>query len=443
VIAVGVVTSPLIRFALDGFFSLGMKEATLTGAYRAHALAGKVVIEGDAGGITADDGVLIAPQGDGPHAIRLEDVTIGSEFHWERKEQQWFTGSLRLLISGHDLVAVNVVQVEDYLASVIASEMSATCSLPLLKAHAVTSRSWLLAQLERSRSLKASGSKRPSPLFDDGKRHIRWYDREDHELFDVCADDHCQRYQGTTRSTRPDVVEAVRATRGLVLMHDGRICDARFSKACGGVTEAFEHVWEPVHYPYLTAVADTADATATPLPQLSLNSTAEKWIRSSPPSFCNTHDPKILSQVLVQYDRETTDFFRWRVEYAQDELSQLLHRKSGLDFGEIIDLIPIARGSSGRIIELKIVGTERTMVIGKELEIRKFLSPSHLYSSAFVVDALQRRNGIPERFILTGAGWGHGVGLCQIGAAVMGEKGYSYEQILKHYFSEIEIKALY
>jgi len=443
VIAVGVLTSPLVRFALDGAFTWDTKQEMHTGAYAAHASAGKVVIEGDSGRITADDSVLIEPWGRGPHAIRLEDVTIGVHFHWERKEQQWFTGSLRLVIAGNDLAAVNVVPVEDYLTSVIASEMSAESSLPFLQAHAITSRSWLLAQLEKSRSLKAAGGNRPSTLVEEGDRHIRWYDREEHELFDVCADDHCQRYQGMTRASRPAVAEAVRATRGLVLMCEGQVCDARFSKACGGVTETFENVWEPVHHPYLTAVVDTADATAKTLPSLSSQAAAEEWIRSSPPAFCNTHDPNILSQVLVQFDRETIDFFRWRIEYAQDELSQLVHRKSGIDFGHIVDLVPVLRGASSRIIEVKIVGTKRTMVLGKELEIRKVLSSSHLYSSAFVVDALNRRNGIPERFVLTGAGWGHGVGLCQIGAAVMGEKGYSYEQILKHYFSQVEIRALY
>ncbi len=443
VIAVGVLTSPVVRFALDGVFTRGPGQEMSAGAYAAHALGGKVIIEGDAGQITADGGVLIEAREGSAHAIRLEDVTIGVQFHWERKEQQWFTGSLRFVISGSDLVAINVVPVEDYLASVIASEMSAASSLPFLKAHAITSRSWLLAQLEKSRSSKATGNVRPSKQHEEAERRIRWYDREDHELFDVCADDHCQRYQGMTRASTRAVAEAVRATRGLVLMYDGRVCDARFSKACGGVTEAFENVWEPVHHPYLTAVADAPEAVPGPLPPLEGIEAAERWIRSSPPAFCNTRDPEILSQVLVHFDRETTDFFRWRVEYGQEELAQLLQRKSGTDFGRIRDLIPVSRGPSGRIIELKIVGSKRTMVVGKELEIRKMFSPTHLYSSAFVIDALDPRNGIPGRFVLTGAGWGHGVGLCQIGAAVMGEMGYSHEQILRHYFSRVEIKALY
>jgi stage II sporulation protein D len=443
VIAVGILTAPQVRLSLDGVFMSGAKREALTGAFTAHASAGKVLIERDGERIVADDGVLIEPQGGDPHAIRLDDVTIGVQFHWERKEQQWFTGSLRLVVSGDELVAVNVVPVEDYLTSVIASEMSASSSLPLLKAHAITSRSWLLAQLEKSRALKASGAGRASTLYEDNERRIRWYDREDHDLFDVCADDHCQRYQGMTRASRPGVVEAVHSTRGMVLMYDGQICDARFSKACGGVTEVFENVWEPICHPYLAAVGDRADASAGGLPSLTSNAAAEQWIRSSPAAFCNTHDPDILSQVLVQFDRETTDFYRWRVEYMQDELARLVRTKSGIDFGDITDILPVLRGPSGRIIELKLVGSKRTMVIGKELEIRKLLSPSHLYSSAFVVDALDRRSGVPGRFVLTGAGWGHGVGLCQIGAAVMGEEGYSHEQILKHYFTGVEIKALY
>jgi stage II sporulation protein D len=443
VIAVGVLTQPLVRFALDGAFTRGRGEETFTGSYTARASGGQIILEGKSGEIPADDGVLLEPRGDGPHVIRLEDVTIGAQFHWERKEPQRFSGSLGLVISGNELAAVNVVPVEEYLTSVIASEMSAASSLPFLKAHAITSRSWLLAQLEKSRALKTRGGKRPPSVFDDGDRHIRWYDREDHELFDVCADDHCQRYQGTTRPSGPEVVEAVRATRGIVLTYDGRICDARFSKACGGVTEAFENVWEPVQHPYLTPVADTPAETTGSLPSLSLDTAAEQWIRSSPPAFCNTRDPGILSQVLTHVDHETTDFYRWRVEYKQEELSRIVHQKSGLDFGAIVDLAPVVRGASGRLVQLKIVGTKRSMIIGKELEIRKFLSPSHLYSSAFVVESLDRERGIPARFVLTGAGWGHGVGLCQIGAAVMGERGYSHDQILKHYFRQGELQALY
>ncbi len=443
VIAVGVLTSPLVRFVLDGTFVCDSEEKRLTGPFRAYVSGGKVVIEGERRQITADDGVFLQPAEGDSHVIRLEDVTIGVQFHWERKEQQSFAGSLRFLVSGNALTAVNVVSVEEYLRSVIASEMSAASSLPLLKAHAITSRSWLLAQLEKSRQLKASGGRRPAAWIEDGEKHIRWYDREDHEQFDVCADDHCQRYQGITRASTPSVTEAVNATRGVVLMYEGKVCDARFSKTCGGVTELFEHVWEPVHYPYLAAVRDSAGGSAEAIPDLCQNSVAEQWIRSSGPGFCNTHDPEILSQVLVQFDRETTDFYRWRVEYGQEELAELIERKGALGLGKIVDLLPVSRGTSGRIIELKIVGTKRTMVVGKELEIRKLLSPSHLYSSAFVVDTLNRRNGIPGRFVLTGAGWGHGVGLCQIGAAVMGESGYSHEQILKHYFQNAEVKALY
>jgi stage II sporulation protein D len=443
VIAVGVLTNPLVRFTLDGAFTTVASGEELTGSFAARVSAGKIVLEGNSGRITAESGVLIEPQGSGPHAIRLEDVTIGVNFHWERKEQQSFAGALQLIASGTDLAAVNVVSLEEYLTSVISSEMSAASSLPFLKAHAITSRSWLLAQLEKSRSLKASGTSRNISSFEDGDRRIRWYDREDHTLFDVCADDHCQRYQGVTRASSPVVAEAVRTTHGMVLMYEGRVCDARFSKSCGGMTETFENVWEPVPHPYLSAVLDAADDMARTPPPLTEHATAAQWIRNVPTAFCNTRDRRILSQVLVHFDQETRDFFRWRVEYTQDELAALVARRSGIDFGGIVDLIPVVRGASGRIIELKIAGTRRTMIIGKELEIRKTLSPSHLYSSAFTVDAFNRRDGIPERFVLTGAGWGHGVGMCQIGAAVMGEMGYSHEQILKHYFSKADIKAFY
>ena len=274
----------------------------------------------------------------------------------------------------------------------------------------------------------------------DNETLIRWYDREDHELFDVCADDHCQRYQGITRASNPIVREVIKETRGEVLMDNDTICDARFSKCCGGVTEKFENCWEPVPHSYLTALRD---GETPAYPDLTDEREAEQWIRTSPEAFCNTTDKEILSQVLNNYDQETTDFYRWKVEYTQEELSGLIHRKTGMDFGPIIDLVPLERGSSGRITKLKIVGVRRSFTIGKELEIRRTLSETHLYSSAFVVDKKDIRLDIPSRFILTGAGWGHGVGLCQIGAAVMGAKRYSYRKILTHYFPGASIEKRY
>ncbi|MBO5780658.1 MAG: DUF4922 domain-containing protein [Muribaculaceae bacterium] len=334
--------------------------------------------------------------------FEIAGVEIGIGFHWQRRENQRFSGSVELLRDGDNVVVVNHIDVETYLKSVISSEMSATASLELLKAHAVISRSWVLAQIEN----KSHGHR---PMIDAGTSPdeiVRWYDHDDHTLFDVCADDHCQRYQGITRQTTPRVAEAVDATRGQVLSYQGQLCDARFSKCCGGSMELFSTCWDDVDYPYLQAKHDP---------------------------FCNTSDPAILGQVLNNYDYETTDFYRWRVEYSIDQLSELVSRKSGIDFGTITALEPLQRGPSGRISRLKIVGTKRTVAVGKELEIRRWLSESHLYSSAFTIE--QRSN----KFILYGSGWGHGVGLCQIGAAVMGERGYTYREILAHYYPGAQI----
>ena len=318
--------------------------------------------------------------------------------------------------------------------------MSATSSLELLKAHAVISRSWLLVQMQNRKDNHGKSKSMSSEMPTEGEL-IRWYDREDHTLFDVCADDHCQRYQGITKETSPQVAEAIRQTKGQVLLYDGEICDARFSKCCGGETEEFQYCWENLRKPYLVALRDATHDEAL---QLNIEADADRWIRSNPESFCNTHDVKVLSQVLNNYDQETSDFYRWRVEYTQEQLQMLITEKLEIDFGHIIDLIPMERGTSGRLSKLKIIGDRKTLVIGKELEIRRALSKTHLYSSAFVVDALDRNEqGIPQRFVLIGAGWGHGVGLCQIGAAVMGERGYNYNEILLHYYKGTTIEQIY
>lgn len=373
-------------------------------------------------------------------SFSLEDVTIGVNFHWERKETQTFLGILRFAIEGTAMWAINELPVERYLESVISSEMSATSSLRLLEAHAVISRSWLLAQIENRRSAKTEQASLYSCITGKDKM-IKWYDRQDHTLFDVCADDHCQRYQGITKETSPHVAVAIQHTRGQVLMSEGKICDARFSKCCGGAMEEFQYCWEDSPKPYLKAIGDTPEKT---IPDLTVEANAEEWIRTSPDSFCNTTDKNILSQVLNDYDQETTDFYRWRVDYTQEEISQLINSKLNIDFGQIMDLIPIERGKSARLCQLKIVGTKQTLTIGKELEIRRALSPSHLYSSAFVVDKEDvNTEGIPALFHIIGCGWGHGVGLCQIGAAVMGEKGYNYDQILAHYYPGADLKELY
>ena len=383
-------------------------------------------------------------------SFSLSDVTIGVNFHWERKETQTFLGTLHFVVESDKICAINELPVERYLESVISSEMSATSSLELLKAHAVISRSWLLAQMKKRREVAESGNNFFSFVKKDD-RLIRWYDREDHTIFDVCADDHCQRYQGITKETSPHVAEAIRQTKGQILMDGNDICDARFSKCCGGVTEEFQYCWEDTPKNYLSSVRDiiqgvksVGSAAPAPLPSLQDEAAADAWIRSNPPAFCNTTDKKILSQVLNDYDQETADFYRWKVTLTQEKLKQLLDEKLKMNFGDILDLQAEERGKSGRISKLRIVGTEKTFVIGKELEIRRALSDTHLYSSAFVVDRCDiDEKGVPQRFDIIGAGWGHGVGLCQIGAAVMGEEGFDYDAILLHYYQGAEIKKVY
>ena len=432
-ISVGIVNAQEIHFSLNGnFFAKG---ETVCGEQQVAFSEGGILWNGN-----LYRELTFTPQ-DEHASFSLYDVTIGINFHWERQETQSFMGTLKLVVDEGKITAINILPAEDYLISVISSEMNATSSLEFLKAHAVVSRSWLFAQIEKRKALSDKNEGFFSFIKTDTE-YIRWYDREDHTIFDVCADDHCQRYQGITKASSAAVTEAVRATRGQLLMYERGICDARFSKCCGGAFEEFQYCWEDIKYPYLAQQRDSK--THATLPDLTQEVEADRWIRTSPEAFCNTTDKKILSQVLNNYDQETTDFYRWKVEYTQEELSALILKRSGIDYGQIIDLIPIARGTSGRLWKLKIVGTKRTLTIGKELEIRRTLSTSHLYSSAFVVDKEElSAEGIPGRFILTGAGWGHGVGLCQIGAAVMGEQGYKYDAILLHYYIGASIDKLY
>lgn len=400
-VSVGIVSGQKIEFALNAPYLA-----------KGELIEGEQTVEFSEGGILWRGmqyrELTFMPQS--PTAsFSLHDVTIGVNFHWERKETQVFLGTLRLVVESDKITAINELPVEKYLASVISSEMKATAGLELLKAHAVISRSWLLAQMRR----REENSEKKDGFFSFIKKDdelIRWYDREDHTIFDVCADDHCQRYQGITKQTSEAVEQALKATRGRILCYGDEICDARFSKCCGGVTEEFQYCWEDTPKPYLVSVEDP---------------------------YCNTNDKEVLSQVLNDYDLETNDFYRWTVEYTADELSALVNEKLKDDFGTITDLIPMERGKSGRIWKLKIVGTKKTMTIGKELEIRRALSESHLYSSAFDVE--KTANG----FRLHGKGWGHGVGLCQIGAAVMGQKGFKYDEILLHYYRGAEIKKIY
>lgn len=434
-VTVGIVSAQKIHFSLNKpYLAKGEK------------VLGEQVVEFSEGGVLWNDNqysqLTFHPQS-ADASFSLSDVTIGVNFHWERKETQTFLGTLRFVVESDKIVAINELPVEKYLESVISSEMSATSSLELLKAHAVISRSWLLAQMKKRREVAESGNN----FFSFTKKEdtlIRWYDREDHTLFDVCADDHCQRYQGITKETSPHVAEAIRQTKGQILMDGEEICDARFSKCCGGITEEFQYCWEDTPKTYLTAVRDIALGVEHTQPNLTNEEEAEKWIRFNPPAFCNTQDKKILSEVLNDYDQETVNFYRWKETLSQEKLQQLIADKLKMDLGAILDMKAVERGKSGRISKLQIIGTEKTFTIGKELEIRRTLSDSHLLSSAFVVDKYDKdEQGVPQRFELIGAGWGHGVGLCQIGAAVMGEQGYHYDAILLHYYQGAEIKKLY
>ena len=434
-VTVGIVSAQKIHFSLNKpYLAKGEK------------VLGEQVVEFSEGGVLWNGNqysqLTFHPQS-ADASFSLSGVTIGVNFHWERKETQTFLGTLRFVVESDKIVAINELPVEKYLESVISSEMSATSSLELLKAHAVISRSWLLAQMKKRREVAESGNN----FFSFTKKEdtlIRWYDRDDHTLFDVCADDHCQRYQGITKETSPHVAEAIRQTKGQILMDGEEICDARFSKCCGGITEEFQYCWEDTPKTYLTAVRDIALGVEHTLPNLTNEEEAEKWIRFNPPAFCNTQDKKILSEVLNDYDQETVNFYRWKETLSQEKLQQLIADKLKMDLGAILDMKAVERGKSGRISKLQIVGTEKTFTIGKELEIRRTLSDSHLLSSAFVVDKYDKdEQGVPQRFELIGAGWGHGVGLCQIGAAVMGEQGYHYDAILLHYYQGAEIKKLY
>ena len=433
-INVGIVTGKEISFTLNGKY-LTQEGEVVTGQLKASATGNRKISLGT----KKIESIELTPE-DNNCSFTLHNVTIGISYHWERQEEQTFTGKLKLITDGENVIAINILPVEDYLVSVISSEMSATSSLEFLKSHAVISRSWLLAQIE-NRNRKNIHKSLQQNFTTDENSIIRWYDREDHKLFDVCADDHCQRYQGITKASNPSVAKAVKETEGMVLMYGDEICDARFSKCCGGVSETFDTCWEDKDYPYLQPVID--DSENKDIPDLSIEENAEKWIRTTPAAFCNTHDEKVLKQILNNYDQETTDFYRWKVKYSQKEISEFIHRKTGIEFGDIKDLIPMQRGKSGRISRLKIVGTLRTVTIGKELEIRRALSESHLFSSAFVIDKTEVAGSVPSEFTITGAGWGHGVGLCQIGAAMMGEKGYSYDKILLHYYRDAEIKKVY
>lgn len=430
-IQVGISFTPEIHFRLNGSYRLENTSTFLSGEYFLQKENEGYKLCNRQSEKIVELPLQLNPQQSDACSFTLTDVVIGIGFHWERKEDQTFKGALRIITEDDHLTAINLLSIEEYLVSVISSEMSATSSLELLKAHAVISRSWLLAQKEKSRHIRPNYRS----CYRTDEEYLRWYDREDHAHFDVCADDHCQRYQGISKASTAAVQEAVISTSGEVLTWQGKICDTRFSKCCGGVTEYFENTWEPEPHPYLSSIADRPDAA--PVGDLRLEENARAWILSSPAAFCNTTDRQILSEVLNDYDQETHHFYRWKVAYDIGELSKLVKQKLGIDFGMIEEITPIERGASGRLIRVKICGSLRSLIIGKELVIRKAFSPSHLYSSAFVVE---KTDG---RFVFYGAGWGHGVGLCQIGAAVMAAQGYNYREILQHYFTSSVLEKIY
>ena len=427
-IEIGILFAPRITFRLNGTFICNGE--SYQGEYTLTREGGNYRLASNTGAESVRLPLEFLPEDYAAADFDLMDVTIGIHFHWERQETQKFKGTLRLIDEGEHLTAVNRLLLEDYLRSVISSEMKATSHIELLKAHAVISRSWLLAQKAKAKKLDGTYCSG----YQNEQEYIRWYDREDHRNFDVCADDHCQRYQGITRACTPAVHEAVERTQGEVLTYGGDICDARFSKCCGGATERFENTWEAVPHPYLTSLLDAPAGKAA---DLSREEDARAWILSAPPAFCHTDDRAILAEVLNDYDLETRHFFRWTESRTAGELSALMREKLGIDFGDILDLVPVERGNSGRIIRLLVKGSRQSLTIGKELVIRKALSPTHLYSSAFVVE----KEG--DTFTFHGAGWGHGVGLCQIGAAVMSAQGYGYRDILQHYFKGSEITKIY
>lgn len=437
-IEVGILFSPTIKFRLNGRYTLQATGEKYTGEFLLKKCGNTYRLNSTTGRASINLPAIFIPEDYETTSFDLTDVVIGIHFHWERTEDQRFKGSLKIIDETEHLTAIDILPVEDYLASVISSEMNAHSPLELLKAHAVISRSWLLAQKEKANRIPSEYSS----CRQTETEYIQWFDREDHTYFDVCADDHCQRYQGISRAYTPAVQEAIEATSGEILCYERQICDTRFSKCCGGITERFENVWEAVPHPYLEKRPDRpgirqTDEPTDSIPDLTREEEARKWILDSPEAFCNTTDTRILAQVLNDYDQETRHFFRWQVQYTAEEISVLIHKRLGIDFGTVTDLIPVERGVSGRIVRLKIIGTRKTLTIGKELIIRKALSDSHLYSSAFVVDKTA------EGFVLHGAGWGHGVGLCQIGAAVMADKGFGYKEILAHYFKDSQLIKRY
>ena len=441
-ISVGILTERKINFDLYGEFNVEGVNQNLSGRFSAELINDKIICKKGDDIFEYQNEVIFEPVDPSIESFLIKEVVIGLKFHWERKEKQRFAGTLKIIKDNGKLIAINIISIENYLSSVISSEMNAKSSLQLLKAQAIVSRSWLLFQLQRSKHLKREKAKSKNEFISENEI-IRWYDREDHKHFDVCADDHCQRYQGITKIISDVARQAIDQTKGIVLTFDDKLCDARYSKSCGGITESFNNVWESIQIAYLSSVIDYKYEPENYDLNFSSENNASRWIKGNVPSFCNITDRKIISQVLNDFDQETKDFFRWKVEYTQEDLRNLINSKTQMDLGDITDLIPIERGDSSRIIKLMIRGSKKELTIGKELEIRRILSKTHLYSSAFVVEKGDVENEIPKNFTIYGAGWGHGVGFCQIGGAYMASKGYQFDEILFHYFTNTKLKKLY
>ena len=435
VIAVGIIDRTVsANIRLEGSYRLAEGSIAGPGELRVACRDGRLSCEGTPYGGGAE--LTLEPE-DPAHCRFVLEATIGIDFHWEQTETEAFRGGLRLLArDGNHLAVINRVALETYITSVICSEMNAGSPVEAIRAHAVISRSWLLAQLEQAKG-EPGRNRAPAPR----ASHIRWTEREAHADYDVCADDHCQRYQGIGRTDSPAVAAAIAGTRGQVLVFDGKACDARFSKCCGGVTEEYSTAWGDEVIPYLVALPDSP-GPAPPLPSLTEESTLRAFLQNPPAAYCNCHDPSILSRVLNDYDRTTADFFRWRVRLDAARAGRMVAEKLGIDLGRLTAMEPVERGPSGRLKRLRLVGETGSLVIGKELEIRRALSPTHLYSSAFVVDPVGPADR-PDVFLLTGAGWGHGVGLCQIGAAVMACQGIGHREILAHYYPGTKLVRCY
>ncbi len=440
-INIGLATGDKLRFSLLGnFFQLGTQNV-FSGNFSSEIRNGKILLKGETGEFLFTSGVTFKPDNYNVELFKIFGVKIGVDFHWESAKDLLYTGSLKLIIEGDRLTAVNIIPLEDYLLGVISSEMNPKSHHEFLKAHAVISRSWLMSQItDRKKSAGKEALNNDEYVEDE---IIKWYDRGDHKNYDVCADDHCQRYQGISKNISESVRDAIWQTRGLTLVYNDKVFDARYSKCCGGKTELFENVWSEKDKSVIPSLFDYKFPPDNFEENLKSEENAAKWIYGSPEAFCNVAESEFLEEILVEFDQKTKDFFRWRVEFSQAEISKLIAEKSGIDFGEILDLIPVERGESGRLIKLKIVGVKAEKIVGKELEIRRILSETHLYSSAFVVEKIIGKGNIPEKFILRGAGWGHGVGLCQIGAAVMARLNYRFDEILAHYYPGIQIKRVY